>query len=274
MLLANASEFLKNQPLSVMAVFSHHKPLTDELFQNDRNQMLCLPLEDCSALQSVFLEKSRIDGFPFEINIKGAAAFEKGNCIGFYDQFYKFSKNLMPGFSAIQRREYIFFKALLNIADWLGSSHRDLSPGLLYSPAFLMKKIIKKLEKEGKIIENFRFREFQNSSLITGSVLSIAPTGSGKTEAALIWASQKREFEKIVYLLPTRVTSNAIFMRLCQYFGDGNCAVVHSSARLFLKEMKLEQDRKYILDRTFFKEVTVCTIDQVLTQGFNLGFYF
>lgn len=273
MLMANAPEFLKKQPLSVFAVFSHHKPLTNELFQGDANQKLILPQDEYVMLQAIFQEKSRDAGFLFDIHPAGSAAFGKGTCIGFYSQFDKFSKNLMPGFSAKHRCEYIFFKALLNISDWLGSSHRNLSPGLIYNPEFLREKIIQKLQDEGKVIENFRFKEFQTDSHRAGSVLAIAPTGSGKTEASLIWASQKEEFEKIVYLLPTRVTSNAIFLRLCQYFGEDNCAVVHSSARLFLKEMKLEQDRKYILDRTFFKEVTVCTIDQILTQGFNLGFW-
>jgi CRISPR-associated endonuclease/helicase Cas3 len=273
MLLANAPEFLKKQPLAVFAVFSHHKPLTDELFQGDANQKLLLPQPEYLALQAVFHEKSQQAGFLFNINAAGAAAFEKGTCAGFYNQFDKFSKSLMPGFSACHRREYIFFKALLNIADWLGSSHRNLSPGLTYTPQILREKIIQKLQAESKPYKDFRFKEFQIDSCRKGSMLAIAPTGSGKTEAALLWASQKEEFEKIIYLLPTRVTSNAIFLRLGIYFGETNCGVVHSSARLFLKEMKLEQDRKYILDRTFFKEVTVCTIDQILTQGFNLGFW-
>ena len=273
MLLANSQEFLQKQPLGVFAVFSHHKPLTDELFQADSRQKLILPLSDCATLQAVFEEKSRTAGFPFNVDPARAQAFIKGSCSGFYQQFDKFCNALMPSFSATHRREYIFFKALLNIADWLGSSHADLSPGLTYSPDFLQEKIIQKLREEGKAIENFQFRKFQSDSHRPGSVLAIAPTGSGKTEAALLWASQKGEFEKIIYLLPTRVTSNAIFLRLERYFGKGNCGVVHSSARLFLKEMKLDQDRKYILDRTFFKEVTVCTVDQILTQGFNLGFW-
>jgi CRISPR-associated endonuclease/helicase Cas3 len=273
MLLANAIEFLRKQPLSVFAVFSHHKPLTDELFQSDCNQKMVLPQQEYSMLQVIFHEKSIEAGFPFEIDSKGAAAFGKSTSAGLYNQYNVFVKKLMPGFSDAHRREYIFFKAILNIADWLGSSHRDLSPGLSYTPEFLKEKIIDKLRREGKIIENFQFRQFQTESKQVGSILAIAPTGSGKTEAALLWASQKEEFDKIIYLLPTKVTSNAIFMRLSHYFGPESCAVVHSSARLFLKEMKLEQDRKYILDRTFFKEVTVCTVDQILTQGFNLGFW-
>ena len=31
--------------------------------------------------------------------------------------------------------------------------------------------------------------------------------------------------------------------------------------------------KKILRDRTFFSNVTVCTIDRLLTQGFNLGFW-
>lgn len=277
MLLANTPVFLKEQPLATFAVFSHHKPLDNELFQIDCHQTLLLPQEEYTLLQIAFQERSQAVGLPFDINPARAAAFGKGSCSGFYAQFDKFSRNLMPTFSNVHRREYIFFKALLNISDWLASQDdhalRHLPQGLTYTSEFLQERIKEKLRKEGKPVKDFQFKKFQIDSRRAGSMLAIAPTGSGKTEAALLWASQKGEFEKIIYLLPTRVTSNAIFMRLGSYFGTTNCGVVHSSARLFLKEMNLEQDRKYILDRTFFKEVTVCTIDQVLTQGFNLGFW-
>ena len=68
MLLANAPEFLKNQSLGVFAVFSHHKPLTDELFQADCKQNLVLPKQEYADLQALFQGKSRTDGFPFPIS--------------------------------------------------------------------------------------------------------------------------------------------------------------------------------------------------------------
>ena len=72
----------------------------------------------------------------------------------------------------------------------------------------------------------------------------------------------------------TRVTSNAIYQRLKSYFGKGNCAVVHSSAFFFRKELDDTFTKTaYLKDRTFFRNVNVCTINQILTQGFNLGFW-
>lgn len=273
MVFAYKESILLKQPLGALAVYSHHKPLTDQLFQADANQQLILPIREYHHLIKVFEEKSKNAGYPIIAPAASIEAFGKATCANMYHKVFSvLLKDISLKFNSTHRREYIIFKALLNISDWLGSSHRNLSPGLRYTPESLKNKIEQKLHAEGKNIE-IRYSDFQKNSRIPGSVIAIAPTGSGKTEAALLWASQKNAFEKIIYLLPTKVTSNAIFLRLAKYFGEENCGIVHSSARLFLKEMNLDEGRKYILDRTFFKEVTVCTVDQVLTQGFNLGFW-
>lgn len=175
------------------------------------------------------------------------------------------------------RKKYILHKAILNMADWTASGHRELEPGLVYNEDFLAEKIKEKLRNEGKteIADQFQYRDFQTASKVEGDVLAVAPTGSGKTEAALLWASQKKEFDNILYLLPTRVTSNAIYKRLCSYFGNEKVAVAHSSAYFLRKEIddSYEEKEYAFIDKTFFKNVTVCTVDQVLTQGFNLGFW-
>ncbi|MBL7798058.1 MAG: CRISPR-associated helicase Cas3' [Saprospiraceae bacterium] len=274
---ANPEE-VKRHPLWVFAVFSHHKPLTDLLFQDNRDKTLVLSEADFAAAKTVFLERSRVAGVPFPLWEKDQSGkMPRVPMDGLYKVFYEKILNLMPkDFTAGQRTEYIFHKAMLNIADWTASAHRELPSGWTFDPDFLEKKIIQKLQKENKPVENFQFLKFQQDCLRPGCTMAVAPTGSGKTEAALLWASQKREFEKIIYLLPTRVTSNAIYQRLIQYFEKDRCAVVHSSALFFQKEIDdryAADDRGYLLDKTFFKDVSVCTVDQVLTQGFNLGFW-
>ena len=37
--------------------------------------------------------------------------------------------------------------------------------------------------------------------------------------------------------------------------------------------MKIMIKKEYLKDKTFFQNVNVCTVDQVLTQGFNLGYW-
>ncbi len=46
---------------------------------------------------------------------------------------------------------------------------------------------------------------------IEKSLIFIAPTGSGKTEFALLWAEMNRR--KLIYTLPLRVALNDLFSR-------------------------------------------------------------
>lgn len=281
LLLATNMQFYKSNPESLFAVFSHHKKLNDDIFEGDTFKPLKIDKNDLHTL-SEFINHQVQTAFKKQFTLAPEAIdfFVKQNdCEKLREQLKgnnRFYKTVLADLPAEARKRYILHKALLNIADWTSSAHGSLTDGLLYQQDFLQNKIVAKLKAEGKekIAASFSFRLFQQESIRPGNVLAIAPTGSGKTEAALLWASQKQEFEKIVYLLPTRVTSNTIYQRLVSYFGSGNCAVVHSSAFLFRKELDDTFDKmKYLKDRTFFKNVNVCTIDQILTQGFNLGFW-
>lgn len=273
------SQNFNNQwALHTLAVFTHHKLLNDELFSDDTAKVLDL---DIAVLKEWFEYAASVavqnNYQTFELTgdklntIGGLTSEQYRQCFlhRFYDELKKDS-------SSTYRRQYIYSKGILTIADWSASGHFKLADELGYSLADLKFMITEKLKKEEKELpaKGIKLKKFQNESLLPENVLAIAPTGSGKTEASLVWASQKDKYDKIIYCLPTRVTSNAIYKRLIQYFGKGNCAVVHSSAILVRKEIDRDYDgRKYLKDRTFFQNISVCTIDQILTQGFNLGFW-
>lgn len=264
-----------NEPESLFVVFSHHKPLTDKLFEGqDSFADITVDLENFDVLRVWF--NSILLNQDFEILDeklgKRLPLFFEKNEKGFnelymsFTTFFSFYRKSNP--SKNIRKSYILYKALLNIADWTASAHGELAKDFIHEKEGFEVKI------KNRIPDFKSFRKFQLESIKSGSVLAIAPTGSGKTEAALLWATQKEEFAKIVYLLPTRVTSNAIYSRLEKLFGKDQCAVVHSSAYLFQKDLDDNFEKKdYLKDKTFFKNITVCTIDQVLTQGFNLGFW-
>ncbi len=277
-LLYSNPDFYKKSPLVVMAIFSHHKPLVDTIFQDDRFKKLIINQDDIDKLISFCLEKAKTKKFPIVINPDLAQTFCSTSLEEHYSNFLKkwSFKSLFTELEQKDRRVYICYKAMLCIADWLASGDNKLPVNLEYDPISLKSKIIKKLKTENKIETSnaFEYKKFQLASLRNSSVLAIAPTGSGKTEAALLWASQKKSIEKIIFLLPTRVTSNAMYRRLKYYFGHNNTAVVHSSAYLTQKELDDGFNKfNYLQDKTFFKNITVCTIDQVLSIGFNVGYW-
>lgn len=281
-LLINEFEYYQNKSLSLAAVFSHHKRLDLDLFSEDKKERIVVSKE----LVREFIEfaKHRIKvHFDKEFSIKqeiiqsfvvatGKDLFQLYNST-FYE---KLSDTITKSQGYRRRKEYIYYKAILNASDWSASGNKELGIGLAYNEKIFETLVKAKLFKEGKLDLNkeFEWREFQKDSLKQKSdVIAIAPTGSGKTEASLLWASKKKGNEKIIYLLPTRVTSNAIYERLKQYFGD-NTAVVHSSAFFYQKEINDKFGKgDYLADKTFFKNINVCTIDQALTQGFNLGYW-
>lgn len=267
-----------NQVFHTTAIYSHHKPLNSELI--DRDEVLEIEIDESDLIEWFAFVHRKIQENNFSYTIPSQDLIRKFVKIRpknyrdiFLHQFYNEKKK---SWIEKDRVEYIYAKAVLNISDWSASGHFRLAKSLEYSVESFRHLLAQKLKNEGKLssLEDFNFREFQLKSMINQHILAIAPTGSGKTEASLLWASQKEAFEKVIYCLPTRVTSNAIYERLTGYFGEENCSVVHSSALQYQKEVDKDYDsRKYLRDRTFFSNISICTIDQILTQGFNLGFW-
>lgn len=196
--------------------------------------------------------------------------------LSFYQRLIR--DKLLKGMTSQDRLNYLWHKAILHECDWTASGHKSLPQGFAYSKENLADRIVMRLNNSGSSMKrtDFSWREFQSRSLAGGgqNVLAIAPTGSGKTEASLLWALTKEDESRIIYLLPTRVTSNAIYTRLQDYFSESaKVALVHSSAVSFRKGQEdVDFDKKeYLWDKSFFKNITVCTVDQMLTQGFNFG---
>ena len=276
------SPYYASNPLSLFAVVSHHKPLCPEtnsgIFRKNIHLPLAINAQDVTefvTFANQMLQKYQLPLLTVNPNVPAKfCSIPYCNLINIYESnIYKTTEKLKD----TDRKTYIWYKAILNIADWTASGGQTtIVQGIDYTPNTLQNSIVQKLYNEGKmqIDEEFVFKKFQTDSNTKGNILAIAPTGSGKTEAALLWASNKQPYQRIIYLLPTRVTSNAICKRLEQYFGKDNVALVHSSALFVQKEADEEYDYKdYFKDKTFFKNVNICTIDQVLIQGFNIGFW-
>lgn len=78
-----------------------------------------------------------------------------------------------------------------------------------------------------------------------GSALLTAPTGSGKTEAALLWAVRQAEtagLSRLFYTLPYQASMNAMQVRLMESFGARNVGIQHGRSLLALYRQLLEKD--------------------------------
>ena len=180
---------------------------------------------------------------------------------------------------------FTLLKGLLMTADWMASGYHEDETKLDAAGTVVRIDPLRLRDHLGRKIEKFEYKPFQRDcGSAAGHVLAIAPTGSGKTEASLLWALKQVESgraRKIFFLLPTMVTANSIHDRLGAFFGEHGHEVglVHSTAD-FVRVAKLNEEgediridvRGEVLAEThFFRPVTVGTVDQLLAPLFHAG---
>jgi CRISPR-associated endonuclease/helicase Cas3 len=131
----------------------------------------------------------------------------------------------------------------------------------------------------GKFLPKFGLRNFQTRCRLQGNVILNAPTGSGKTEAALLWAAENQvENGRFFYTLPYTAALNAMHGRLRGEFPQDaqSIGLLHGKAAHHLYEAA---QRDYSSDpsqatnealartrlaREAFYPVRVCTPHQLL----------
>jgi len=247
-----------------LAVMSHHTPFYDNLYRSYRNATFegkyCVKKaeEFYGNLPSIHEMMLEYD-YPFELREPNLG--KMGTMLDYLrDQ-------LLPSPTPKTREIFSLFVTCLHYTDWLAS-------GNLSDYQYCEEDIKGKVNKKMTETRNFGgWHPFQErAAQVKGNLLLRIPTGQGKTEGALLWADVNVEKGKLMYFLPTRVTSNAMYERLRWFFGD-NVGISHGTAALVIGEEKEWEPKGYrekkLLSSVFMMPITVATVDQLLLVGFN-----
>lgn len=172
------------------------------------------------------------------------------------------------------RKQFSLTRALLMASDHLGSARKEND-----IPRYKALIISDFQPKKNGVY--FPFRPFQERlQMVKEDVILHAPTGSGKTEAALNWVfANQCENSRLFYLLPYTASINAMVSRLQTHYNEEVVTALHSKSLDFFYEqiseeynnnemdfqkIELEAKNKKSLSRELFFPVKVATLHQIL----------
>lgn len=163
---------------------------------------------------------------------------------------------------------YVLVKGLLHRLDHAASAHVEIEVDSEESLSDLTENYLKELTGNSKKylrpLQSFTLNH-QNKNLIL-----TAQTGMGKTEAALLWAGDKKTF----FTVPLRVSLNALYDRVSTEIKYSNCGLLHSSSAHHLDKNGFENwEVIYDQSQHFSNKLTFTTVDQTLKFPFKFKGY-
>ncbi len=165
----------------------------------------------------------------------------------------------------IKKREYpyrrfVLLVGLLNRADHSASAGVDAEKPPIDKHSGAMQRF-----RQLGVQEPWQIEILSDGDKVKKNGILSASTGMGKTEFALLWAGRN----KLLYTLPMRASTNAMFQRFRRLFGGDRVGLIHSeSLSLLLKENPDTDDIFHLHDtaRQLSFNLMVSTADQLFTS--------
>ncbi|MFA0731268.1 MAG: hypothetical protein BKPUNTRY_000802 [Candidatus Fervidibacter sp.] len=263
--------------LAVAAVLTHHRDLSDSQLAQDCG-LVPLPMPDivreaqekfrsksCELekhwqwLQEFWRNQPMLQDLPFP---------DPPSSLSMTTDFLKRQKEVLSKLTCLTEQKAL---ALLLTRGWLMASDHAVSAG------------VKKFISQVPTPKLPSLRPFQRRlSGHKGDAFLEAPTGSGKTIAAILWALNNRKSgERIFYLLPYQASIEAMADTLEGFFGKENVAVLHARALDYAFRQHFEEAGEYEsaaekakaeteLNRLAHKPIKVATPFQLLKWLFGI----
>lgn len=153
-------------------------------------------------------------------------------------------KNSCRFLRALNLEESTLVTALIMLRGYVINADHSASAHIRDLPAlrFTTRQVI----EASKFLPGAIYPHQACAAKVEGSALLTAPTGSGKTEAALFWAAGQQiggnPAPRLFYTLPYQASMNAMSLRLKGIFGESNVGLQHGRALLALYRQLMERD--------------------------------
>ncbi len=176
-------------------------------------------------------------------------------------------------YESLLRRRWLFsiLEQYLHLSDWSASGAK-IGVTVLSDP---WSKIEQILANKNSSRTELRIRVQEVASTLGRRAILLAPTGSGKTEAAIKWASFQNR-QRLLFSLPTRSLVDDIYYRFQGKDGNtgyfqNDTGILHAASDYTIHSNYVEDPDSHEFDRYFHRPVMVTTIDQILFSLFNIG---
>ena len=170
----------------------------------------------------------------------------------------------------LKSRRYILIKGILHKLDYVASLDKEgvnveescKENGQTVSDK--IQKIIKEKHKDQYREVQKYMMDKQEENLVVTSY-----TGSGKTEAALLWIGEQKAF----YTLPLKVSINAMYQRIVNKIQYKKALLLHSDAYSYYQEQPDVDINSYDRARRLSSPLIITTVDQLFKIAFRYQGY-